>query len=58
MNFIHHTLDQPKDIQIKFTLEETPELFDDLTKFLNIDETMDMQVAIEYFEIQQSVINS
>ena len=53
MNFIHHTIDQAKDIQIKFTTEETPGLFDDLTKFLNADEPMDIQVVIENFTIEE-----
>jgi hypothetical protein len=53
MNFIHHTIDKPKDIQIRFTLEDTPELFDHLTKFLNTDEPMDMQFVIEDFTIEQ-----
>ena len=46
-------IDQAKDIQIKFTTEETPGLFDDLTKFLNADEPMDIQVVIENFTIEE-----
>ena len=58
MNFIHHTIDQPKDIQIKFTLKETPELYDYLIDFLNTDEPMNKEIVIEDFIIMQELENS
>ena len=53
MHFIHQTINLDKDIQISFTLEENPQLFDSLTHFLNSEEPIDMQVVIEDFKIVQ-----